>query len=223
MAVALFVVGAGCTDQAALKRDQGLEFLGSWFASAHAGQRDDGLCHAFGLLKHPEITCSQMLEHAALIDPAQRTIASVTERDCFGEVCGDFLEVEFSSRDPAGNEVRETALIKRDDGRFRLYWYRSDSLLATLRARLPDPQEVEAKDPEQLAYDALVARHPALYSYPPCYGVRASSSTLRGKPTAIEDIDPDDVEVLAAECGQTFCFALVGNKIATLCPAPDRP
>ena len=68
--------------------------------------------------------------------------------------------------------------------------------------------------------DLLVARHPALYSYPPCYGVRASSSNLRGKPTAIEEINPAEVETMATECGETFCFALVGSKIATLCPAP---
>lgn len=213
-------MAGACTDQAALERDAALQFLGNWFDQANAGAREESLCHAFGLLKHPDVTCPQMLEHAAKVDPATRTIAGISPMDCFGEVCGDFLQVEFDSRDPAGNEIRENAVLKRDEGRFRLYWYRSDTLLAELRAGQPDPEEVEAKDPEQVAYDQLVARHPELYSYPPCYGVRASSSNLLGKPAAIEDIDPAAVETMAADCGDTFCFALVGSKIATLCPAP---
>ncbi len=216
--VALLFLGAACTDDVELKRDQGLEYLSGWFAAAAAGERDDALCHAFGLLKHPDVSCATMLDHAARVDPAQRTIAGMTQMECFGEVCGEFLQVEFDSRDPAGNEIRENALLKRDEGRYRLYWYRSDTLLAELRAGEPDAEEIDAKDPEQQAYDALVARHPALYSYPPCFGVRASSSNLRGKPADIEDIDPAAVETLAAECPDTFCFALVGSKIATLCP-----
>ncbi len=213
-------LAAACTDQAALDRDAALAFLGDWFDQANAGAREESLCHAFGVLKHPEFTCADMLEHAARVDPATRTIASISPMACFGDVCGDFLQVEFDSRDPAGNEVSENAVLKRDEGRFRLYWYRSDTLLAELRASQPDPEEAEAKDPEQVAYDQLVARYPALYSYPPCYGVRASSSNLRGKPTAIEAIDPAAVEARAAACGETFCFALVGSKIATLCPTP---
>ena len=99
----------------------------------------------------------------------------------------------------------------------RLYWYRSDSLLALLKPA-ENAAADDAKDPIQTAYDELTARYPALYSFPPCYGVRPSSSNLVGELRRPDALDVQEIEQLAAACGATFCFALVGNKIATLCP-----
>lgn len=207
----------GCGDKAAEQRDQALTFVSGWFQQAIVGERDDGLCHGLGVLKHPAVTCSEMLASAAGIDPASREVEAITALDCFGDVCGTFIELRFLSRDPAGNEVRETALLKQDEGRMRMYWYRNDELMRTLQADDPSPEESD-KDPEQLAYDEIVARYPSLYAYPPCYGKRASSSNLAGELMAKDDIDVDAVQALAESCGEAFCFALVGNKIAPLCP-----
>ena len=98
-----------------------------------------------------------------------------------------------------------------------MYWYRSDSLLTLLRPAKED-EDVSAKDPIQAAYDEITARYPALYSYPPCYGVRASSSNLVGGLMSKDELDVAAIEQRAAACGEGFCFALVGNKVATLCP-----
>ena len=81
------------------------------------------------------------------------------------------------------------------------------------------PRSMPAKYAIQIAYDEITARYPALYSYPPCYGTRPSSTTLVGELMQKDNIDVAQVEALAVDCGNQFCFALVGNKIATLCPA----
>lgn len=209
-----------CTDRAAQLQDDSLAYAQQWFALAEAGNGDETSCHGLGLLKHPAVTCTQMLDYAGQVDPGTRRIADVTPRECFDSVCGEFIELNFTSLDDAGNEISETVLLKRDAGRLQTYWYRSNTLLASLRAANPEPDE-EGKDPQQLSYDALVARHPSLYAYPPCYGTRPSSSNLVGDLMAKDAVDVNAVEGLAGECGDTFCFALVGNKIATLCPQPD--
>jgi len=215
--VALCFLAGACQDPQAQLREESLEFVSGWFAEAASGARADTLCHGLGTLKHPEITCAEMLDHAARIDPASRRIAELKPRDCFGDVCGVFVEIEFNSIDSDGNEVLETALLKRDEGQLRMYWYRTDSLLTLLRpAEAAD--ESEEKEPLQAAYDEITARYPALYSYPPCYGIRPSSSNMVGALQPLDAIDVTEVEQLAAACGDRFCFALVGNKIATLCP-----
>ena len=210
-------MAAACEDRQAQLHQQSLAFVSDWFAQAAAGARDDSLCHGLGVLKHPEITCAEMLEHAGRVDADTRRVTSLNTPDCFAGVCGDFVEITFASVDGAGNELDETALLKRDNGIYRMYWYRSDSLLALLRPA--DEADSSAdQDPLQLAYDEITARYPALYSYPPCYGARPSSSTLVGELMARDKIDVAAVEQLAADCGESFCFALVGSKIATLCP-----
>lgn len=220
LAVALCFMAAACEDRQAQLQQQSLSFVGEWFAQAAAGATDDSLCHGLGLLKHAEITCAEMLEHAGRVEASSRRVTSLTTRDCFADVCGEFVEITFVSVDQAGNALDETALLKRDNGIYRMYWYRSDSLLTLLRP-VGEEDSMQDKTPIQAAYDEITNRYPGLYSYPPCYGVRPSSSTLVGELLIKDNIDVTAVEQLASDCGETFCFALVGNKIATLCPAAD--
>ena len=217
LTVALCVLAGACSDHEAVLRQQSLAFVTGWFQQAADGARQDALCHGLGTLKHPEISCNEMLEHAARVDAASRQVTSFGTRDCFGDVCGEFVEIGFTGVDRDGNDLRETAVLKRDDGALRMYWYRSDSLLTLLRPAKED-EDVNDKDPIQAAYDEITARYPALYSYPPCYGVRASSSNLVGELMSKDDLDVAAIEQRAAACGERFCFALVGNKVATLCP-----
>jgi len=208
----------GCAPSTPPLTQSGIDFLGDWFDQAGNGARGDSLCHGLGTLKHPEISCAEMLEHAAEVDPQTRTISAVRSLECFGDVCGDFAEFEFSSTARNGNPLSETAVIKRDEGRIRLYWYRSDTLMALLRTRFPqDDPASEAKTPLQAAYDVLTANHPGLYEYPPCLDIRVSSSNLAGELMALDAIDEPAIEQAAAACSGQFCFALVGQKIAPVC------
>jgi hypothetical protein len=195
-------------------------YLDAWFAAAESGARDDALCHGLGLLKHKQFTCAEYLEHAARVDGATRHIESITPTDCFAKVCGEFFQVAITAHDRAGNETDESAVIKRDNGKLKLYWYRSDSLVNVLQAANP-MADAQDTDPQQAAYDEIIARYPSLYAYPPCYQIRPSSSNLVGKLQARDQMDPAKVDTWAQACGESFCFALVGEKIASLCPDPD--
>jgi hypothetical protein len=209
-----------CTDKTAELQDASLAHAQQWFALADTGADGDENCHGLGLLKHPAVSCAQMLSFASKVDSASRQITGITPRDCFESVCGEFIEINFSARDQAGNEVTEMLLLKRDDGRMKTYLYRSNLLLSELGTENPANRE-EEKSPQQIAYDEVVARYPSLYTYPPCYGIRPSSSNLVGELMARDNMNVNAVDKRAQQCGATFCLALVGNKIATLCPASD--
>ena len=209
---------ASCQDGGPSDAERATAFLETWFTKASAGQRGDELCHGLGTLKHPQFSCADMLTFAADVDGSTRTYQPTRLLKDFAGVPGKFLETEIESTSRGGESVRETAVLKEDDGNLRLYWYRSDLMLKKLQAEA-DAQE-EEKHPEQKAYDELVARYPVLYAYPPCYGVRPSSSNLAGELVAMDEVDVDVIEGIAAECGAEFCFSVVGQKIAPLCPAP---
>ncbi len=210
----LVVGGFGCQPPPDPQAES-LAYLANWFQQADQGSRDENLCHGLGLLKHAQFTCAQMLEAAAKIDPNERQIGRFRAHDCFHSVCGTFYELEFTGLDKLGNEVSETAVLKQDEGNLKLYWYRSIGMLRAMAASEPDEEE---KAPEQIAYDALTAQFPSLYEYPPCYGARPSSTTLVGDLFHIKDANVTQIETWAAGCPETFCFALVGQKIAPLCP-----
>ena len=218
--MALCLLVGACADKAAELQDASLAHAQYWFDQADAGADSDSNCHGLGLLKHPSVSCAEMLRAASRVDSGSRRISGITPRDCFDTVCGEFVELNFSGLDLAGNEINETLLLKRDNGQMQTYWYRSNALLAELQAANPPAQEDE-KSPQQIAYDEVVARYPSLYSYPPCYDTRPSSSNLSGELMVRDKINVDAVEARATQCGETFCLSLVGNKIATLCPAPD--
>lgn len=217
----LILLLSACTDPVKQRETASLTFIQGWFQAASQGSRSEDLCHGLGLLKHKAFSCADMLEAASQINPESREIIALVPQECFSGVCGDFLEVRIRSQDLAGNEVDETALLKQDDGKLRMYWYRTDGLIAQLNAQQPSTEEEKA--PEQIAYDEITARYPSLYSYPPCYGARASSTTLVGDLMAKDAMDVHQVDTWAAACGETFCFALVGNKIASLCPKQRTP
>ncbi|XOV85044.1 MAG: hypothetical protein ACFHXK_07930 [bacterium] len=218
LTAALVVLLSACGDKAAELHNASLAHAQQWFAAAAAGAVDEENCHGLGLLKHPQVTCAEMLEFAAEVDGAKRQIVDIRTRDCFASVCGEFVELTFTGQDLAGNETDETLLLKRDNGRLKTYLYRSNLLMTQLAAATPRAEENE-KSPQQAAYDEVVARYPSLYSYPPCYDIRPTSSNLVGELLVRDNIDVEVVDTLATQCGDNFCLALVGNKIATLCPA----
>ena len=216
--IGLLVTLFACADSGPSLEDQALTHARVWFQNAEDGARDDSLCHGLGLLKHAQFTCAQYLEHAARIDPSSREVVSITPHDSFGSTAGQYLEIYFTAYDRAGNEVEENLLLRRDEGQFRTYWYRTDSLLALLApSGSTEDNEVE-KDPLQRAYDEIIARYPSLYQYPPCYQTRPTSANLAGELMPIDAMDVSTIDAIAATCDEAFCFALIGEKIAPLCP-----
>lgn len=204
----------GCAPQVDTQAES-LAFAAQWFKQATAGAQDENLCHGLGLLKNPQFSCAEMLGYAARVDLAERSVSHFKPHDCFQTVCGTFFEAGFSGHDLAGNEVEETIVLKQDEGQYRVYWYRSNLMFADPSNSAP---QEEQKAPEQVAYDALTALFPTLYEYPPCYSVRPSSSNLAGALFAREAADVAQIKQWANACPETFCFALVGQKIAPLCP-----
>ncbi len=215
----------GCAP-AADPAEEALAYAEQWFGQAAAGARGEHLCHALGLLKHAQFTCDELLEHAARIEPASRELTQARPRECMAEVCGEFFELTFHSRERAGQNIaereeaeesEEIVVLKKDNGQYRLYWYRSASLMALLTPRHHNPAEAE-KSPEQAAYDELTQRYPGLYSWPPCENVRVSSSNLMTDLMPRDNLNTAQMETLAAACGDHFCFGFIGNKVAAVCP-----
>lgn len=205
----------GCADSKAEQSARIKIFLDQWYSQAHQGSRQDTLCHGLGMLKHPQFTCAELLEAAATVAPNDFNIDSIIPMDCFADVCGNFIEVNLSGKTNSGAHMTAIHVLKQDNQQLKVYWYRNTALMAQLQGTQPRPAE---KDPTQIAYDQLVARYPTLYRYPPCYGVRPSSSNLAGPLMNIENIDADQVIELAETTCANFCFSVVGQKIAPLCP-----
>jgi len=208
---ALAACGPNETDIA----NAGLSQLGDWFQIAASGQRGDEHCHAFGLLKHAEATCADMLEHASRIDANERIVTSTRFIECLETVCGEFLEVELEGIDSTGRNVSEIAVLKRDNESFRLYWYRTDSLISALQ---PGEHNDTPEDDDRRAYTQLTNEHPSLYQFPQCLDVRVSSSNMVGALVRPSDIDTADFEIRTANCPDAFCIAFVGRKVAGVCP-----
>lgn len=190
------------------------EFARTWLTDPI--ETGDTRCHGLGLLKHPEFSCTQMQTYAHRVESTSRSLTAITAHDCIGNICGDIVEVNFSALDDSGGPVEESIVLKRDEGVIRMYLYRSNLMLRDYETA--HPRREEEKDPVQVAYDELTARYPSLYQFPPCYGVRASSSNLAGALQPRDTVDVGLMETLAATCGDNFCFGLVGDKIAPLCP-----
>ncbi len=220
----------GCNDGKQNTLDDAQAFLGLWFEQAVAADSaiSAPTCHGYGELMFPSASCEDMYGHARLINPASRTLDRINALDCFGSgsqrVCGDFVEIWYRGADASGREIKEGAVVKRDDGKFRLYWYRSDLLFTTLELRAEQAERMaETLEPQQSMlqslYNLVVRAHPELYQYAPCLeDIRVSSSTMIGALVRPEHIQPNDIQQRAANCSIDICFAAVGQKLTTLCP-----
>lgn len=231
----MFIVAAalllgGCTGGEQRTLNEAQVFLDQWLkqASAELNGTNQPSCHGYGELMFPAASCADMYEHAKRINPASRVLDRVNSLDCFGSgpqrVCGEFVEIWYRSKDASGRDIKEGAVVKRDDGEFRLYWYRSDLLFTTLAKRAEQAERsLDEANPNQgvltSSYNQLVALHPELYQYPPCLeDIRVSSSTMIGAPMKLQNLQPTDVHQRAAQCSIDICFAAVGQKLTTLCP-----
>ena len=157
-----------------------------------------------------------MLEHASRMQNESRQVVSSRVMDCFDTVCGQFVETKYQGIGPNGEVWEEIGVAKQEAEGFKVYWFRSDSMLATIAQQ--QAEEEQSEDPIEIMYDQLTATFPSLYQYPPCRNIRPSSNNLIGETTPLSEIDPEAIEKLAEGCGPSFCFAHLGNKIATLCP-----
>ena len=216
--------GCGNTQQQTLLDAE--NFLVQWLANSNASQ--PATCHAFGLLMFPAASCADMQEHAAQVVPESRKRERIKALECFGDggqrACGEFVEIWYASRDRRGRPIKEGAVVKRDDGKFRLYWYRSDLLFTTLTQRAEAAEQSmtaaeQAQDRLSAVYNEMVNNHSELYAYPPCLDdVRVSSTTMLGSAFNHSAADPGEINRRASSCASQMCFALIGQKVATLCP-----
>ena len=226
LALCLTQILGGCGEDNEAIKTQGIKALNDWFLASASDNPPS--CHGFGLVKFYDASCADMYQHAAKIEPESRTITSSRLLKCFGqgaqELCGEFVEIWLNSMDTGGNPIQEGAVLKRDDGVFRLYWYRSDALFTTLTKRAENTSDddnervLEDKQSElEAIYAEIVQRQPALYQFVMCTDASVSSSKLVGKPVHPQDISATDMASRAQRCPEIFCLALVGKRIAPLC------
>jgi hypothetical protein len=228
--IAACLILGGCNEGEQRILNEAQIFLNQWFelAAKATPEGSEPSCHGYGELMFPAATCLDMHQHAKLIDPSSRTLERMSSLECFGSgqqrVCGDFVEIWYASKDATGRAIKEGAVVKRDDGKYRLYWYRSDLLFTTLENRAEQAAELSNQiDPAQTllqsSYNQVVAAHPELYQYPPCLDdIRISSSTMIGEPIKPQNVEPTDIHQRAEQCADEICFALLGQKITALCP-----
>ena len=222
---------SGCGPTPQDIQNQALQAAAQWFERANASQNTDSpppICHAFGLIKFTDASCEDMTEHAASLLPNTREIESVKLRECYGqgakEVCGEFAEIWFRAQDAQGTEIQEGMVLKRDDGTFQMYWYRSDTLFTELtrRSEIQDADSTQAQLALQqqrlkAVYTQLVERDPAIYSFPPCIDAQVRSSVMLGGLLAPSEVSGKELEERAKTCSLQLCLALVGRKVAPLC------
>ena len=169
-----------------------------------------------------------MIDHAASLLPDTREIDSVKLLECYGqgakEVCGEFAEIWFQAQDAQGTRIKEGMVLKRDDGTFRMYWYRSDTLFTELihRSEAQDASSTQAQlalqqQRLQAVYTQLVERDPAVYQFPPCIDTQVRSPIMVGDPLKASQVSGALLETRAKSCQFSLCLALVGRKIAPLC------
>ena len=224
--LAVCLLAGGCGDKQQQTLADGERFVSTWLNNSDDKQSAN--CHAYGLLMFPAASCEDMQLHAAKVAPQSRKIERVQALECFGDgaqrVCGEFVEIWYQSQDRLGRTIKEGAVVKRDDGTFRLYWYRSDLLFTTLATRTEAAEQAtDEADREHdrltAVYNEMVNKHSELYAYPPCLAdVKASSTTMLGTAFNHTTADPGEISRRANDCATQMCFVLIGQKIATLCP-----
>ena len=216
------VIALACQDREAADRQAAIDVFFAW--SAESAPSDSESCHAYGLIKHPETSCLEMLEHAKRILASQREVTSSRTLECFDSICGDFIEIEVEGEDLDGREVKEIVVLKKDSNVFKVYWYRTNSLATAIENRSNSQSELIAdakylKKQEQLssAYAYLTNKIPELYQFPSCLDVRITSSNLSGALLPLEKVTLLDFSSRASKCDGDLCVGLVGKKIAAVC------
>lgn len=205
--------------------------LVAWFDAAGAHAETGAAmpnCHLFGLTAFSDASCLDMVTHAAYVRPQTRNILEIKRLACFGEgpkeVCGDFMELRLSGEDHQDRSIQEVAVMKQDNGVYRLYWYRSDLLFTTLQQRaeegelsLADRRSDAAEARLDAVYTQLVERDPGIYQFVPCLEGKVSTSTLAGALMEPDQVRSEALEERAESCPKRLCLTLVGRKVAALC------
>ncbi len=215
------IVNSACQDREVTNRQAAIAAFYEW--SAESAPSDSESCHAYGLIKHPETSCLEMLEHAKKILPGERQISSSRTLECFDSVCGDFIELEIEGKDLEDRDVKEIAVLKKDNNTFRVYWYRTNTLVRAIENRSNSQSEQTdakyLKKQEELnsAYAYLTNKIPEIYQFPSCLDVRITSSNLVGELVPAEKVTLSDFSSRATKCDGALCIGLVGKKIAAVC------
>ena len=213
---------SGCQDRGEVDRQAAISVFYEW--SSGSEPSDPESCHAYGLIKHPETSCLEMLDHAKKISPNLRRVSASRALECFDSICGDFLELEVEAEDLEGRQVKEIVVLKKDKNVFKVYWYRTNSLLTAIenRSKAQSEQEADTKylkkqDELNSAYAYLTNKIPEIYQFPSCLDVRITSSNLIGELVPLEKVTLSDFGSRAAKCNGDLCIGLIGKKIAAVC------
>ena len=213
---------SACQNKEELNQQAAFNVFNEW-ATQNQSQGSDS-CHAYGLIKHPETTCEEMLQHAQKVIHDTRALSSRRSLECFDSVCGEFIELEMESKDSKNRSVKEIAVLKNDNDTFRLYWYRTNSLLTVINERTnilakgTSNLELEAKQ-EQLdrTYAYLTNKIPELYQFPACLGTRITSSNLIGNLMPLNSVTLSDFVSRSKKCDKVLCIGMIGKKVAAVC------
>ena len=221
LVVFLIGVSSACVDLEERNTQEAILAFEEW--STVSNSLDSESCHAYGLIKHPETTCQEMLEHASRISSNERALISSRTLECFESVCGEFVELEIEGKDQQNRTVKEIVVLKKDNNAYKVYWYRSNSLLGAIedrsnsRSREQDSKYQKKQDELDSAYAYLTNKIPQIYQFPPCLDVRITSSNLAGKLIARDQVTLADFDSRAEKCEGELCIGLVGKKIAGVC------
>ena len=217
----VFAISA-CQNKEELDQQAALEVFNEWATQNQSPDSDS--CHAYGLIKHPETSCEEMLQHAQKVTHETRALSSKRSLECFDSVCGEFIELEMESKDSKNRSIKEIAVLKKDNDSFKLYWYRTNSLLTVINERSKTQAsgtnnlEEEAKQ-EQLdrTYAYLTNKIPELYQFPTCLGTRITSSNLIGDLMPKDNVTLADFVTRAKKCDKDLCVGMIGKKVAAVC------
>ena len=124
---------SACNNKEELNEQAALKVFNNWVLQDQSIAPNS--CHAYGLIKHPETNCEEMLKYAGKVIHKTRAITSIRSLECFDSICGEFVELEMDSRNLLSQPIKEIAVLKKDNNNFKLYWYRTNSLLTALDQR----------------------------------------------------------------------------------------
>ena len=213
---------SACQNKEELNQQAALEVFNEWATENQSKGADS--CHTYGLIKHPETTCEEMLRHAQKVIHDTRALSSKRSLECFDSVCGEFIELEMESQESNNRSIKEIAVLKKDNDTFKLYWYRTNSLLTVINERTKTQAkgtnnlELEAKQ-EQLdrTYAYLTNKIPELYQFPACLRTRITSSNLIGNLMPMDKVTLTDFVSRSKKCDKDLCIGMIGKKVAAVC------